>query len=117
MITATPVALNKTDRKLLTGSLLEDKKSFYKLAIILCFDEICSSASATKKAASRLPSDSSLEKILASWTSSPRRWLPPRARSRLGDQQLAIAHVQQVRALVVGNRRRLQADLAADLGH
>src|SRR5437016_11261293 len=103
MITATPVALNKTDRKLLTGSLLEDKKSFYKLAIILCFDEICSLWTAAKKAASRLPSDSSLEKILASWTPLTHRRLPPRSRSRLGDQQLALAHVQQVRALVVRN--------------
>src|SRR5947209_6732827 len=50
MITATPVALNKKDRKLLTGRLLEDKKSFYKLAIILCFDEICSPAKANSAA-------------------------------------------------------------------
>ena len=117
MITATPVALNKKDRKLLTGRLLEDKKSFYKLAIILCFDEICSLWTAAKKAASRLPSDSSLEKILASRTTPAHRRLSPRTRRGLGNQQFALAHVQQVRTLVVGNRRRLQADLAADLGH
>src|SRR5207249_10588961 len=90
MITATPVALNKKDRKLLTGPLLEDKKSFYKPAIILCFHEICSPPKANSAAV--ILSEGGL----------------PRARSSVGNPSRRI-WVLRARMIMWGTRRPKKA--------